>query len=183
MGPPTLRKYRSLLSGAFTPQLTEVMESQVVEITHGLLDRLDDTSEIELASAFAYPLRDRKAGRLADRRVRPREDLLTGHITTTMTLGNTVLRPDADPEKFARVRADRSLVGRFGAVEHVVERPASGPGRSPAAWRSARSAVQPWAERQARASGVSSLRPLNRNPKSQAAQGLTAPVLDGSRSG
>ncbi|MEV0647551.1 cytochrome P450 [Phytomonospora sp. NPDC050363] len=73
----------------------------------------------------------------ADRRVNPREDLLTrlvqaevdgqglnevqlanfvmllfvaGHITTTMLLGNTILCLDAHPEEFARVRSDRSLV-------------------------------------------------------------------------
>ncbi|MRG97490.1 cytochrome P450 [Polyangium spumosum] len=73
----------------------------------------------------------------AERRRKPREDLLTklveaevdgdrltetevanfanvlliaGHITTTMLLGNTVLCLDTNPEQKARVRADRSLV-------------------------------------------------------------------------
>ena len=73
----------------------------------------------------------------AERRLRPRADLLTklveaevdgerltqaevvnfanilllaGHITTTMLLGNTVLCLDAQPERLARVRADRSTI-------------------------------------------------------------------------
>ncbi|GHC66693.1 cytochrome P450 [Streptomyces flavofungini] len=41
--------------------------------------------------------------------------LFTGHITTTMLLGNTLVCLDNDPEQFARVRADRSLVP--GALE------------------------------------------------------------------
>ncbi|GIG67152.1 cytochrome P450 [Phytomonospora endophytica] len=82
---------------------------------------------------------------LAERRVRPREDLLTrlvqaevdgqglteiqltnfvmllfiaGHITTTMLLGNTLLCLDRNPEAFAAVRADRSLVP--GAIEEAL---------------------------------------------------------------
>ncbi|GHH72576.1 cytochrome P450 [Streptosporangium violaceochromogenes] len=77
------------------------------------------------------------AGHVAERRRRPRADLLTklveaevdgarlpdaqvvnfatvlllaGHITTTMLLGNTVLCLDAFPEQQARARADRSLI-------------------------------------------------------------------------
>jgi hypothetical protein len=73
----------------------------------------------------------------AERRRKPREDLLTklveadidgerlsdtevvnfanilllaGHITTTLLLGNTVLCLDREPQQAARVRADRSLV-------------------------------------------------------------------------
>ncbi|WP_327318960.1 cytochrome P450 [Streptomyces sp. NBC_01235] len=201
MDPPLHRKFRSLVSGAFTPRLVAAMESQVVDITHGLLDQLEGESEIELASALAYPLpviviaellgvpaddrelfrkwaddviesfsgfsflddseqgvqsvqdaterlrplRDYMAGHLAERRARPREDLLshlaqaevdgerltdteivnvanillvTGHITTTMTLGNTVLCLDANPEQFARVRANRALVP--GAIEEAL---------------------------------------------------------------
>ncbi|MGW2817882.1 cytochrome P450 [Streptomyces sp. NPDC001415] len=91
------------------------------------------------------PLLDYLAGHVADRRRHPREDLLTqlalaeadgerltdnevvnvanillvtGHITTTMLLGNTVLCLDAEPEQFARVRADRSLVP--GAIEEAL---------------------------------------------------------------
>jgi len=36
--------------------------------------------------------------------------LIAGHITTTMLIGNTVLCLDSDPDAFAAVRADRSLV-------------------------------------------------------------------------
>jgi cytochrome P450 len=36
--------------------------------------------------------------------------LVAGHITTTMLIGNAVACLDSDPEAFARVRADRSLV-------------------------------------------------------------------------
>jgi len=77
------------------------------------------------------------AGHAAERRRRPRGDLLTrlveaevdgerlpddqvvnfaiilllaGHITTTMLLGNTVLCLDAFPEQQDRVRADRALI-------------------------------------------------------------------------
>ncbi|MFF0579326.1 cytochrome P450 [Streptosporangium saharense] len=77
------------------------------------------------------------ASHAAERRRRPRADLLTrlveaevdgerlpddqvvnfaivlllaGHITTTMLLGNTVLCLDAFPERQARVRADRSTI-------------------------------------------------------------------------
>ncbi|MEU6736911.1 cytochrome P450 [Streptomyces physcomitrii] len=36
--------------------------------------------------------------------------LMAGHITTSVLLGNTLMSLDRDPELFARVRADRSLV-------------------------------------------------------------------------
>ncbi|MEV6331159.1 cytochrome P450 [Streptomyces sp. NPDC051909] len=36
--------------------------------------------------------------------------LIAGHITTTMLLGSTILCLDRNPEWFARVRADRSLI-------------------------------------------------------------------------
>ncbi|OPC77854.1 hypothetical protein B4N89_36945 [Embleya scabrispora] len=44
-------------------------------------------------------------------------------------------------------------------------------------------AGQPWVERQMRASGALSFRPLNREPKSQTAHGSTAPAPDVLRSG
>ncbi len=80
---------------------------------------------------------DYLAGHAAERRTRPRADLLTklveaevdgerlpddqvvnfaivlllaGHITTTMLLGNTVLCLDAFPEQQEKVRADRSSI-------------------------------------------------------------------------
>jgi cytochrome P450 len=88
------------------------------------------------------PLRDYLAEHVADRRRKPRDDLLTrlvqaevdnerltsaeiitfarflliaGHVTTTMVLGNTLLCLDSNPVEFARVRADRSLLP--GAIE------------------------------------------------------------------
>lgn len=87
----------------------------------------------DMTSAITEYLREH----VADRRANPREDLLTrlvqaevdgqhlseiqltnfvtllfvaGHITTTMLLGNTILCLDANPEAFAAVREDRSLV-------------------------------------------------------------------------
>ncbi|MFD9716485.1 cytochrome P450 [Streptomyces sp. NPDC059076] len=91
------------------------------------------------------PLLEYLAGHVADRRRNPQQDLLThlalaeadgerltdnevvnvanillvtGHITTTMLLGNTVLCLDAEPDEFARVRKDRSLVP--GAIEEAL---------------------------------------------------------------
>lgn len=83
------------------------------------------------------PLVEYMHDQLAERRRAPREDLMShlaraevegqrltdneivtianimlvaGHITTTMMIGNAVACLDANPEAFARVRADRSLV-------------------------------------------------------------------------
>jgi cytochrome P450 len=83
------------------------------------------------------PMVDYFTDHARQRRVRPREDLLSklvqarvdgeglsdrqvvnfailllvaGHITTTLLLGNTVLCLDAHPEQAAKVRADRTLV-------------------------------------------------------------------------
>jgi cytochrome P450 len=83
------------------------------------------------------PMLDYFRDHAAQRRQRPRQDLLTqlvqaevdgerltdnqvvnfanlllaaGHITTTMLLGNTVLCLDAWPDQTARIRADRTLV-------------------------------------------------------------------------
>lgn len=44
--------------------------------------------------------------------------LITGHMTTSMVLGNTLLCLDAYPEQAARVRADRSLVP--GSIEEAM---------------------------------------------------------------
>ncbi|GLF99145.1 cytochrome P450 [Streptomyces yaizuensis] len=201
MDPPVHRKYRNLVSRAFTPRLVAAMESRVVDITRELLDRVDGAPALELASDLAYPLPviviaellgvpasdrdlfrgwaddviesfsgfsflddseqgqkdiqdatarlrpllDYMAAQLAERRRRPQDDLLsqlaeaeidgerltdneivnfanillvTGHITTTMTLGNTVLCLDANPGQTAKVRADRSLVP--GAIEEAL---------------------------------------------------------------
>jgi cytochrome P450 len=91
------------------------------------------------------PLLEYLAGHLQERRRHPREDLLshlanaeidgqrltdqeavnvanimlvTGHITTSMVLGNTVLCLDGHPEQVERVREDRALVP--GAIEEAM---------------------------------------------------------------
>lgn len=201
MDPPKHRKFRQLVSYAFTPKLVAAMEPRIAAITKELLDAVDGKPEIEAVADLAYPLpviviaellgvpaSDRAmfkkwaddiiesfsgfsflddsgqgekgiregterlqplleylAEHLAERRRHPREDLLsrlalaeidgdrltdheavnvanimlvTGHITTSMVLGNTVLCLDAYPEQAARVREDRSLVP--GAIEEAL---------------------------------------------------------------
>ncbi|MGW5863070.1 cytochrome P450 [Streptomyces sp. NPDC055239] len=201
MDPPIHRKYRQLVSRAFTPKLVAAMESRIETITGELLDAVEGKPEIEIAADLAYPLPviviaellgvpasdrdlfkkwaddiiegfsgfsflddsgqgeqdvrdaterlrpllDYMAEHVTDRRRHPREDLLThlalaevdgesltdneivnvanillitGHITTTMLLGNTALCLDAYPEVAAKVRADRSLVP--GAIEEAL---------------------------------------------------------------
>ncbi|GAA2819864.1 cytochrome P450 [Saccharopolyspora taberi] len=102
---------------------------------------LTDTDEMEKQTAVAVEqvgkLTEYLREHAAERRRKPREDLLTklveaevegsrlsenqvvnfanvlliaGHITTTALLGNTVLCLDTNPEQYAKVRADRSLV-------------------------------------------------------------------------
>lgn len=201
MDPPIHRKFRNLVSHAFTPRLVAAMEARVVEITDELIDEMDGKDRIELTSELAYPLPviviaellgvpasdrimfkewaddiiegfsgfsflddseqgernikeaterlkpllDYMAGHVTERRRRPQDDLLshlalaevdgerltdneivnvanillvTGHITTTMLLGNTMLCLDAYPDQAERVRADRSLVP--GAIEEAL---------------------------------------------------------------
>ncbi|MDC0744788.1 cytochrome P450 [Polyangium mundeleinium] len=92
---------------------------------------------VKVALEQTKNLTDYLGAHAAERRRKPREDLLTklveaevdgdrltetevanfanilliaGHITTTMLLGNTVLCLDTNPKEGARVRADRSLV-------------------------------------------------------------------------
>jgi hypothetical protein len=94
-------------------------------------------ANIDAAVDRLQPLLDYMRGQIADRRARPRDDLMSalveaevegqrltdneiltisnimlvaGHITTTMMIGNTVACLDASPEAFEKVRADRSLV-------------------------------------------------------------------------
>ncbi|RFS84173.1 cytochrome P450 [Actinomadura spongiicola] len=200
MDPPQHRKFRKLLTPAFSPKLIAAMEPRITAITEGLLDGVEGKPEIELVADLAYPLpviviaellgvpaSDRDmfkgwadnviesfsgfssldteqgaediregterlqplleylAGHIAERRRHPREDLMTqlataeidgerltdneavnianimlitGHITTSMVLGNTVLCLDAYPEQAERVRADRALVP--GAIEEAL---------------------------------------------------------------
>lgn len=109
------------------------------------LDEEQGAEDIRAGTQRLQPLLEYLAGHLAERRRRPREDLLTtlataevdgerltdneainianimlitGHITTSMVLGNTVLCLDAHPEQDERVRADRSLVP--GAIEDAL---------------------------------------------------------------
>jgi cytochrome P450 len=97
----------------------------------------DQARRFEEQAAALKPMADYLLAHAAERRARPREDLLTelvqaevdgerltdgqlvnfatllllaGHITTTMLLGNTVLCLDENPVQAARIRADRSLV-------------------------------------------------------------------------
>ena len=201
MDPPLHRKFRQLVSRAFTPKAVARLEPRVVEITEDLLRQVEGRDRIELVTDLAYtlpviviaellgvppsdrelfkgwaekiiesfsgfsflddsaegrqnldnaaevvrPLFDYLAEHLDDRRTNPREDLLTelatagvdgerltrneavnvaniilvtGHITTTMLLGNTLLCLDANPDQAKRVRADRSLVP--GAIEEAL---------------------------------------------------------------
>jgi hypothetical protein len=94
-------------------------------------------ASIDAAVNQFQPLIDYMRGQIAERRARPRGDMMSdlvaaevdgqrltdneiatianlmlvaGHITTTMMIGNTVACLDSSPEAFARVRADRSLV-------------------------------------------------------------------------
>lgn len=94
-------------------------------------------ANVDAASDGIKPMLDYLLEHVLERRRRPREDLLshlaaaevdgerltdneivnianivlvTGHITTTMLLGNTMLCLDAYPDQAARVRGDRSLV-------------------------------------------------------------------------
>ncbi|MET8183618.1 cytochrome P450 [Streptomyces sp. NPDC005336] len=201
MDPPRHRKFRQLVSHAFTPRLIAAMEPRIAEITDDLLGPLEGRTSIDMVEDLARPLpviviaellgvpaSDRELFKgwadkiiegfsgfdfldgseegeqnireateyiqpllaylgehLAEPRRRPKDDLLshlavadldgerltdneivnvanlllvTGHITTTMLLGNTVLCLDAYPEQAARVRADRTLVP--GAIEEAL---------------------------------------------------------------
>lgn len=102
-----------------------------------LNDGEEGENNINDAMAHIRPLLEYLREHATERRKRPRQDLLThltqaevdgerltdnevvnianillitGHITTTMLLGNTMLCLDGHPEEAARVRADRSLV-------------------------------------------------------------------------
>ncbi|MEU2084745.1 cytochrome P450 [Streptomyces albus] len=101
--------------------------------------------QIHSAEQRLQPLLDYMHGQVTERRKHPREDLLTyltqaeedgqrltdtevvnisnvllitGHITSTMMVGNTMACLDAEPDKLARVRDDRSLVP--GAIEEAL---------------------------------------------------------------
>lgn len=109
------------------------------------LDTEQGPEDIREGTQQLQPLLEYLGGHIAERRRRPREDLMTvlataeidgerltdneavnianimlitGHITTSMVLGNTVLCLDAYPEQGRRVRAERSLVP--GAIEDAL---------------------------------------------------------------
>lgn len=56
MDPPRHRKYRQLVSQAFTPRMVAYMESRIKEITNGLLDQVQNLGEMDVIRDLAYPL-------------------------------------------------------------------------------------------------------------------------------
>src|SRR5260221_4694711 len=54
--PPRHRKYRQLVSQAFTPRMVAYMESRIKEITNGLLDQVQNLGEMDVIRDLAYPL-------------------------------------------------------------------------------------------------------------------------------
>jgi cytochrome P450 len=56
MDPPRHRKYRQLVSQAFTPRMVAYMESRIKEITNGLLDQVQNLGEMDVIGDLAYPL-------------------------------------------------------------------------------------------------------------------------------
>jgi cytochrome P450 len=105
----------------------------------------DDAEFRELVGTPMQQMRDYLGAHCADRRTKPREDLLTklvqaevdgdrltdkqvvdfaclllmaGHVSTTMLLGNTVLCMEDNPDIQPALRADRSLIPQ--AVEEVL---------------------------------------------------------------
>lgn len=118
----------------------------VIEQINGL-SFLDASAQgdVEQAVAQFQPMYEYLRDQIAQRRRQPREDLLSrlvlaeedgtrltdneivnlanillgaGHITTTLQIGSAVACLDADPEQFARVRQDRSLVP--GALDEAL---------------------------------------------------------------
>jgi cytochrome P450 len=102
-----------------------------------LNENAEAQASIDAAVDLFRPMVDYMRGQIAERRRRPRDDMMSdlvtaevdgqrltddeivtianlmlvaGHITTTMLIGNSVACLDSSPEAFARVRADRSLV-------------------------------------------------------------------------
>jgi cytochrome P450 len=56
MDPPRHRKYRNLVSQAFTPRMVAHMESRIQTITNRLLDQVMARGEIDVIRDLAYPL-------------------------------------------------------------------------------------------------------------------------------
>ncbi|MCS0673545.1 cytochrome P450 [Cytobacillus firmus] len=56
MDPPTHRRYRNLVSQAFTPKTIQELEPRITAITHELLAPLQGKRKIEMVAEIAYPL-------------------------------------------------------------------------------------------------------------------------------
>jgi hypothetical protein len=121
---PLFKKWAEQITGSS-------VELSTVDVTEEQKDEL--RSQLDQVKEMTDYLR----GHAAERRSRPRQDLLTdlvqaevdgerlsdteivnfanlllfaGHITTTLLLGSTVLCLDANPDQAQRVRADRALL-------------------------------------------------------------------------
>jgi cytochrome P450 len=90
--------------------LLEYMRDQVAERREH--PRNDVLSNLVMAEVDGERLTDNEVVNLAN------FVLGAGHIPATLMIGNTVLCLDANPEQFARVREDRSLVP--GAIEETL---------------------------------------------------------------
>ena len=56
MDPPTHRRYRNLVSQAFTPKTIRELEPRITAITHELLAPLQGKRKIDMVAEIAYPL-------------------------------------------------------------------------------------------------------------------------------
>lgn len=120
--------------------------TKVIEQMNGLSFLVDGAQEeIDEAVESFQPMMEYMRKQVAQRRQNPRDDVIShlvtaeldgrrltdnevvnianfllgaGHIPTTMMLGNAVVCLDGNPEQFARIREDRSLVP--GAIDEVV---------------------------------------------------------------
>ncbi len=54
--PPVHTKLRGLMTKAFTPRAVASLESRIGELTHELLDQVEDTGRMDLVQDLAYPL-------------------------------------------------------------------------------------------------------------------------------
>jgi cytochrome P450 len=120
--------------------------TKVIEQMNGLSFLAEDAQEsVDQALEEFQPLMEYMRAQIAERRERPRDDVLShlttaevngarltdnevvnianfilgaGHIPTTLMLGSAVVCLDGNPEQFAMIREDRSLVP--GAIEEVL---------------------------------------------------------------
>jgi cytochrome P450 len=120
--------------------------TKVIEQMNGLSFLAEGgQQDVDDAVEQFQPMMEYMRGQVAERRGRPRDDVLSrlstaevdgerlndnevvnmallllgaGHLPNTLMIGNAVVCLEADPEQFARVRKDRSLVP--GAIEEVL---------------------------------------------------------------